>query len=117
MLAWALVLAQAAAAGPSLDKLAETFAKGDEAARVELVRAGEYAIFPLRKARPAGPARVDELLFEIKTEIAGDEGAEAARFLRVKKTLELAQTSLREAYVDLRSDNDWPLIYDPACTE
>lgn len=115
MLAWALVLAQAAASGPSLDRLATAFVEGDVSARVELLRAGPYAVLPLRKACPAGLVRVDELLFEIKVEVAGEEGVRMARLLREKKSLELARTSLRDACFELRSEN-WPVICDPALT-
>ncbi len=44
----------------------EAFLKGDDAARVELLKLGAFAIRPVQKARDKAPEKIDALVFELK---------------------------------------------------
>lgn len=54
----------------TLEQTIDSFLKGDEAARAELVKQGAYAIRPLQKVRDQNPQRIQGLLREIKKRVA-----------------------------------------------
>jgi len=103
------------ARGPLLD-LIRRFASGDDTARPEILKAGAPAILLLRESRAQAPARIDDLLFDLKKQIAGPEGAKAALALEEKRSLEIprgVEDPFWYAYDQLKAFQDLPLSHDP----
>ncbi|HLF94503.1 MAG TPA: hypothetical protein VJB14_13655 [Planctomycetota bacterium] len=107
-----LLLAQTAAAERSLEEAVDAFAKGEHAARTELLNIGTGAILSLRKARGRAPERFDALLLEIKKQAAGGDGiAKILEALEARDTIEPEESDFWVAceYVAI----GFPLIVDP----
>jgi len=96
----------------SLDDAAAAFAKGDKAAREQLVKAGVSSILPLRKVRDRAPEPVDALLFDLKKAAAGAAAKPLVTSLDGSRSMEVGQVDFAVVIDDL--SNGLPLLFDPA---
>lgn len=112
MLPLLLLLLQAAPPPRSLDEAVAAFAKGEAAARGEILKAGLASILALRKVRPQSPETVDALLYEIKTQADGVPAKELLAALEATRSMEVGEVAFEVAVDDL--SNGLPLVFDPA---
>ena len=80
---------------PTLDDRIAAFAKGDDAARAELLKLGVYAIRPLQKARDTDPEKIDALVLELKRS-AVPGSADVFAFLDAPVTLDGVRATIDE---------------------
>ncbi len=112
MLSLILLLLQAAPAQRSLEDAVAAFAKGEAAARDEILKAGVSAVLPLRKMRKQPSEPIDALLFELKTAAAGFPTKAIVEALDRKRSIEMDKADLWTAGAEL--GDGLPLVFDPA---
>lgn len=98
----------------SLDESAAAFAKGDDAPRAAILRAGPYGIGPLRKVRGRSPERVDALVLDLKAAVGGPDAALLEAF-RKETEPPLVGGRFLIVFEDLRED--LRLLLDPGIWE
>jgi len=111
MLTLLMLLLQADPPQRSIEDAVAAFAKGEAAAREEVLKAGVSSILTLRKVRSLAPANVDALIFEIKTTADMRPTKDVLGALEGVRSLELGEIGFDVAVNDLMEG--LPLVFDP----
>jgi hypothetical protein len=111
MLNLIFLLLQAVPAQRPIEEAVAAFAKGETAARDEILKAGTAAILPLRRIRKEPAEAIDALLFDLKKAAAGFSTKAILDALDRKRTIDTGRVDLWTAVAE--ASDGLNLVFDP----